>query len=100
MWPWESAGEPLAQEVLALVRALLALALGPAEELGELVVAVALRVACVLVHAQCVAQALLREPDEVVVLVLGSGYLSSFGCHRASSYRVLGRRLPGRPLLT
>jgi hypothetical protein len=61
--------------LLALVGALLR----APEELREIGVAVALGVLGVLLEAQRVAQALLREPDDVVVLVLGAGDLPGLG---------------------
>src|SRR5918992_828669 len=70
---------------LALLGALAALALGPAEEVGELLVAVALGVLHVRLEAQGVVQALLGEPDDVVVLVLGPGDLAAFFAHDAST---------------
>src|SRR3954467_3770287 len=81
-----SAGEALAEQLLALLAALAALALSAAEELGELAVAVALGILRVLLHAQGVAQALLCEPQEVVVLVLRAGDLPRLGLcgHRGS----------------
>src|ERR1043165_5162014 len=84
-----SAGEALAQEVVALLAALAAGALGTAEELGQLRVAVALGVLDVGLEAQRVAQRLLGEPDEVVVLVLGAGDLATLGLrrHGVSSFR-------------
>src|SRR3954467_671300 len=54
---WCSAGEAGLQQRLALLAALAAGLLGPAEELGELVVAVALGVRDVGLQAQRVAQA-------------------------------------------
>src|SRR5436190_1088445 len=84
-WPrsrLRSAGQALTQQALALLCALAALAPGAAEELRELGVAVALGVLGVLLHAQRVAQALLGEPDQVVVLVLRARDLSGlFGHH-------------------
>src|SRR4051812_48518579 len=62
--------------LLALLGALAALTLRAAEEVGELVVAVPLGVLDVGLEAQRVVQALLHEPDDVVVLVLGAGYLA------------------------
>jgi hypothetical protein len=53
----------------------LRLSLRAAEEVRELRVAVTLRVLRVLLEAQSVAQTLLGEPDDVVVLVLGAGDL-------------------------
>src|SRR5919109_4790257 len=72
-------GKPLAQELLALLPALAAGALRAAEEVGELRVAGALGVLDVGLQAQRVAQRLLGEPDEVVVLVGGAGDFAAFG---------------------
>ena len=72
----ELAGEPLGQELLALLGALAALALRTAEEVGELVVTVALGVLDVVLQAKRIAQLLLGEPDDVVVLVLRAGDLA------------------------
>src|SRR5215207_9028610 len=69
------------QERLPLLGALAALALRAPEEIGELAVAVALGIGRVLLHPQRVAQALLREPDDVVVLVLGPGDLAALRRH-------------------
>src|SRR5215217_3304619 len=77
-----SAAQTGLQQRLALLGALAALALRAAEELRELVVAVALRIGGVLLHPQRVAQALLREPDQVVVLVLGASDLAALRRHR------------------
>src|SRR5438105_388858 len=65
--------ETLAQVFLALFAAFAALRLRAPEQVGELGVAVALGVLDVGLEAQRVAQALLGEPDEVVVLVLRAG---------------------------
>src|SRR3954468_378748 len=64
-----SAAQPRLEQRLALLAALAARALGAAEEVSELVVARALGVLHVLLDPQHVAEALLREPDDVVVLV-------------------------------
>src|SRR3954449_1843219 len=69
-------GEPLLERLLALLATAAARLLRPLEEVGQLGVAVPLRVLRVLLHPQRVAQALLGEPDEVVVLVLRPGYLA------------------------
>src|SRR5215216_4426744 len=66
------------QELLALLAALAALGLRLAEEVRELRVVVALGVLDVLLEAQHVVEACLGEPDDVVGLVLGAGYLSGF----------------------
>src|ERR687888_53705 len=75
-------GKPLAQELLALLATLAAGALRAAEEVGELRVAGALGVLDVGLQAQRVAQRLLGEPDEVVVLVAGAGDLATLGLRR------------------
>ena len=72
-------GEPLPEHPLGLLGALAALGLRPAEELGEVVVAVALRVLDVGLQAERVAEAGLGEPDQVVVLVLGSDHVAGLG---------------------
>src|SRR5215216_3284287 len=82
-----SAAQPLTQQLLALLGALAALGLGLAEEGGELGVALAFGVLDVGLQPQGVAQAGLGEPDDVVVLVLGAGDLSSFA---AGHVRLLG----------
>src|SRR5215210_9354444 len=64
------------QELLALLSALAALGLGLAEEVRELGVVVTLGVLDVLLEAQHVVEACLGEPDDVVGLVLGPGYLA------------------------
>src|SRR5215213_7806898 len=91
-----SAAQTGLEQRLALLGALAALALRAAEELCELVVAVALRIGPVLLHPQCVAQALLGEPDEVVVLVLRASDLATLCRHRLpprSTYRRLSPTL-------
>src|SRR5687767_9359759 len=93
-------GKALRQQLLALLGALAAGALGAAEELGEIAVAVALCVLDVGLEPENVAQALLGEPDDVVVLVLGSRELSRLGgccvCHFAPPSVGFGSRLPRR----
>src|SRR4051812_43123670 len=80
-----SFGQPLGQHRLGLVGALLAFRLGTTEEPRELRVAVPVRILDVGLQAQCVAQALLGEPDQVVVLVLGTGDLPALAArHRAT----------------
>src|SRR4051794_36801316 len=74
--PCGSAGQARPQQRLSLLGALAALPLGAPKELGELGVSVALGVLRVVLEAQDVAQALLGEPDDVVVLVLGAGDLA------------------------
>src|SRR5215213_5237068 len=91
-----SAAQTGLEQRLALLGALAALALRAAEELCELVVAVALRIGPVLLHPQCVAQALLGEPDEVVVLVLRAGDLATLGRHRCLLDRYTVRLSPTR----
>src|SRR5919106_4277051 len=96
-----SAGEPLAQHVLPLLGALAARILRPPEEVGELVVAVPLGVLGVGLEPQDVREALLGEPDDVVVLVLRAGDLAGLGLagrHRENSFRrgnVTGSGYPG-----
>src|SRR4051794_2751297 len=91
-----SAVEPLGQHLLALLGSLAAGLLGAPEELGELGVVLALGVLDVGVQSQDVAQGLLGEPDDVVVLVLGAGDLAGLlRAHLASSLLVSGHlRLP------
>src|SRR5688572_3759113 len=86
--------QALLQQRLALLGALAARALGAAEELGEIVVAVALGVLDVLLEPERVAEALLGEPDDVVVLVLGAGDLTGLGggCRLHGSPFVSGSR--------
>jgi hypothetical protein len=71
-----SVPQPGPEQLLALLGALAALALGPAEEVGQLAVAVAFGVLDVALQPQGVAQARLGEPDDVVVPVLGPGDLA------------------------
>src|SRR3954471_10800349 len=68
-----SAGQPVPEQLLALLGALAAVRLRLAEQVRDLVVPVALGVLDVGLQAQGVAQAGLGVPDEVVVLVLGAG---------------------------
>src|SRR5690242_14033658 len=82
-------GESLAEHLLRLVGALAALALGPAEEVGQLTVAVPLGILDVGVQPQHVVHARLGEPDDVVVLVLRTGHVAGLGGrHRVASLRV------------
>src|SRR6185436_3865261 len=76
------ASEAGAQHLLALLAALAALRLGPPEEVGEFGVAVAFGVLDVGLESKRVAQARLREPDDVVGLVLGAGDLAGLGAAR------------------
>src|SRR5205085_7671108 len=86
-----SGSEALAQQVLALLAALPAGTLRAPEELGELIVAVALGVLDVVLEPQRIAQALLGEPDQVVVLVLGPGDLACLArCRHVGSPPVVG----------
>jgi hypothetical protein len=71
--------EPALQQLLALLGALLALVLGLAEEVREVGVVLALGVLDVALQAKSVRQALLGEPDDVVVLVLGAGDVAGLG---------------------
>src|SRR5690606_35907597 len=69
-----SAGaETPCEQVLGELCTLRAVALRLAEQVGELGVAGLLRVGAVGLQSQGVGQALLREPDQVVVLVLRPG---------------------------
>src|SRR3954454_3634306 len=81
------ARQPLAQHRLALVGALLALGLRTTEELRELRITVTVRVLDIGLQTQRVAQALLGEPDQVVVLVRGAGDLPTLAArHRVTSF--------------
>src|SRR4051794_34293449 len=93
-----SAPEPLLERLLALLATAAARLLRPLEEVGQLGVAVPLRVLGVLLHPQRVAQALLGEPDEVVVLVLGAGYVAGLLRARFHLCLLVGCRAvyPGR----
>src|SRR6187551_1005906 len=73
---WRSSSETRAQHLLALLGSLAARLLCSPEEFRELGVSLALGVLDVGLEPQNVAQTLLREPDHVVVLVLGAGDLS------------------------
>src|SRR4051794_481971 len=70
------AGDPAGQQLLAHLAALAALGLRLAEQFNELLIPVALGVLDVALQPQRVAQGLLGEPDQVVVLVLGAGDLT------------------------
>src|SRR5690606_29134541 len=88
------------QELLALLGALPALVLGAAEELGELLVARPLSVVDVALQPEGVAEARLREPEDVVVDVHGAGDATGLGrAHRSPPCRLpaVGSRLP-RPV--
>src|SRR4051794_28553240 len=89
LWRARSAGESGLEHGLSLLGALPAVALGLAEEVRQLAVAVAIGVLDVLLQAQHVAQAGFGEPDQVVVLVLGAGHASGVGgaAHVASCSR-------------
>src|SRR5438067_8206567 len=63
--------DPFAQKLRTLFGALTALSLGATEELGELLVFGALCVVDVDLQPEDIAEALLEEPDDVVVLVGG-----------------------------
>src|SRR3954454_5133886 len=85
--------EPALQKLLALLRALLARLLGLAEEIGQIVVAIALGVLDVGLEPQRIGEALLGEPDDVVVLVLRAGDVAGLSCcclHRCISSSVVG----------
>src|SRR3954470_14360617 len=71
-----SAAEPGLEQLLALLGALAAVCLCLAEQVDEFAVAIAVSVLDVGLQTKRIAQALLGEPDEVVVLVLRAGYLS------------------------
>src|SRR3954451_16704413 len=91
--------EPGCQELLALLGALLALRLCPAEEVGELLVTGPFRIADVGLQPQGVAQARLGEPDDVVVLVLSPGGLPGLlvglpAAHRVSPFRSYASGVP------
>src|ERR671911_161970 len=80
-------GQAGGHQLLALLRALAALVLRLAEELRELVVALALGVLDVRLESQGVAEARLREPDDVVVLVFGAGDMTGLGgAHSAAPF--------------
>src|SRR5215204_2631286 len=82
-------GEAGGHHLLALLRALAALVLRLAKELRELVVALALGVLDVRLESQGVAEARLREPDDVVVLVLGAGDVTGLGgAHSAAPFPI------------
>jgi hypothetical protein len=87
-----SAAESAEHELLALLGSLAALVLGPAEELGELHVAVALGISDVGLQAQGVLEALLGEPDQVVVPVLGAGDVPGLGVRHAHRSLLCSRR--------
>src|SRR3954447_11466455 len=87
-------GQALLQELLAPLTAAAARVLGALEELRELLVAVALGVLLVLREPERVAQRLLREPDQVVVLVLGPGDIARLVGHVALPPSLAGRRYP------
>src|SRR4051812_10680181 len=67
------------QHALRLLGTLAAVGLGLAEELGQLLVAVSFCVVDVLLQTEGVAEARLREPDQVVVLVLRPGDVAGLG---------------------
>src|SRR5256885_16706630 len=94
--------EPLLQHLLAELGALAAVSLRPGEELGQLGVALPLRVLDIGLQPQRVVQALLSEPDQVVVLVGGSGDLAGLAPSQVLSFLLLPvlvtpcPRAPGR----
>jgi hypothetical protein len=69
--------EPFGEELLAFVGAPAAGVLGSAEELGEVAVAALLGIRDVGLEPQGVAQRLLCEPNDVVVLVSGTSDLTA-----------------------
>src|SRR3712207_2625281 len=75
-----SAPQAAAEHRLALLGPLAAVGLGLAEEIGQLLVAVPLGVLDVGLQAQRVAEAGLRVPDQVVVLVPGARDAAGLGC--------------------
>src|SRR5687767_10684915 len=91
-------GKALLEQLLALLGALAAGALGAAKELGEITIAVALCIVDVGLEPENVAQALLGEPDDVVVLVLRPRDLAGLGrgcvCHVDPPQMGFGSRLP------
>src|SRR5918998_2758698 len=80
--PRRSALHAAGQQLLALLGAPTARLLRTAEEIRELGVPVALGVLPVRLESQHVAQALLGEPDDVVVLVLRAGDVAGLARHR------------------
>src|SRR5215218_1697606 len=70
--------QPGAQQCLPLLGALPALALRAPEEVGQLGVAVALRVLHGRIEPEHGVEALLDEPDDVVILVLRAGDAAGF----------------------
>src|SRR3954452_5167581 len=83
-----SRGDALPQQLLALLGALAARLLSAAEELGEVGIALAVGVLGVGLEAEHVVEALLGEPDDVVVLVLGARHVTGLlRCHRLSPCR-------------
>src|SRR4051812_39439546 len=76
-----SARQALRQELLAPLAALAARLLGAAEELPQVRVAVTVGVLDIGLQTQRIAERLLGEPDQVVVLVLSASGLASFVCH-------------------
>src|SRR5204863_6014521 len=96
-----SACDAAAQKLLALLGSLAARALGAAEELGEIRITIALGVLDVGLQAQHVREALLDEPDDVVVLVLGAGDLPGLlgaSFHVSSFGWSLAQPLPYAPM--
>src|SRR3954447_17382822 len=76
-----SARQTLCQELLAPLAALAARLLGAAEELRQVRVAVTVGVLDIGLQTQRIAERLLGEPDQVVVLVLSASCLASFVGH-------------------
>jgi hypothetical protein len=73
------------QQLLALLGTLAALGLRAAEEVRQLGIALALRVPDVRLEPKNVAETSLREPNDVVVLVLRSRDRAGFPVHHGSS---------------
>src|SRR5690606_21885930 len=92
-----AAVQACAQQPLAQFRALAAVRLGPAEQVGDLGVLGALGVLDVTLQAQCVVQARLDVPDQVVVLVLCAGDAAGLRLtgHPGLLFAVLIHRPPG-----
>src|SRR4051812_36153220 len=91
-----SAAQPRLEQCLALLAALAARARGGGKKVGELFAPGALGILHVLLEPQHVAEALLREPDDVVVLVRRAGDLARLSaCHRGPPSWDEGTAIPG-----
>src|SRR6266536_5521383 len=86
--------EPVGEQSLALLGALAAGLLRPAEELRQILVAIALGVSDVGLEPKRVAQALLDEPDHVVCLVLRACDRACFCSHSFLPESMFVPRLP------